>query len=662
MTLGPLFEPLPAEILAAACEYLADAHPPSVLSLGLANKHWYSVTSRFLYRTIAFKVGSQKQLAQDARRCEYLLRRDSAFAHVRRFIVHTRFEAIPNPVAEGCGRYYRLEDNHSDQQPLQWQRMPCAKLVGSLYDDDQTLDNLAPHERCTSLQRQLPHPYWPDVFWKPLCRLVESLPALRDFIFACHPDQLPHCLLQTLHGHLANPRLHICVFALHSLADAELDPHEVALAGSPLLHRLWVRYDDSNGYDRRFQPNYHADAVMDLVRGVAPNLKEIRVFHDWGREVNWNGDTLPPPLPWKGFPNVVRVAQQRRLGALQFLELDVWDRCADSPGPLSKEAMLRWEESTDFTVLRALRLRQRVTREALAFLVERCRLPSLVSLALYYDDTSDPEGVQLLQAFLRALPNLRSLELMHQSSPIRQLAAADALHSALTRLWLPEGPGTSYDEDLPLIVKSCPLIEDLRVTIPRYRGGAPEVRLYRVIGRLPRLQRLELLLDASSTTPATRVFVRTEHGVPAGDDDLDATFLSWSWSLQGRPRRAVYNALVDSAVDEKLAQAIFRAVSHGKKHARSSSCSGGLTAVLPLETLYIRVPGGDRMGRSWVDPSPWGELEKVLKPYLTTVAHSWRVRRDPRDDRRGVLHAVEVDRRRNEERVFKGRYALRGGF
>jgi hypothetical protein len=116
--------------------------------------------------------------------------------------------------------------------------------------------------------------------------------------------------------------------------------------------------------------------------------------------------------------------------------------------------------------------------------------------------------------FTFSLPHLRFLELIYQSGPVQQLGAA-AFSRTLTTLRLPDGPGTSYHEDLPFIVQRCPLIEDLSVAIPRCRGGAPEVRLYRAIGSLPRLQRSELMLDASSTTPVTRAFV-PQHAVPPG--------------------------------------------------------------------------------------------------------------------------------------------------
>jgi hypothetical protein len=131
------------------------------------------------------------------------------------------------------------------------------------------------------------------------------------------------------------------------------------------------------------------------------------------------------------------------------------------------------------------------------------------------------------------------------------------------------------------------------------------------------------------------------------EDDLDGTCLDGL--LQGLPGRAVYNVLVDSAVDEKLALAIFQAMSHGKEHAKSSV---SMAAVLPLETLHIRVKGGDRIVWSWANASTMRRPRHVLQSYMNHMGRSWRVERDPQDDRRDVLHATEVSR---EARLHRGK-------
>lgn len=54
--------------------------------------------------------------------------------------------------------------------------------------------------------------------------------------------------------------------------------------------------------------------------------------------------------------------------------------------------------------------------------------------------------------------------------------------------------------------------------------------------------------------------------------------------LNGTDKATVRNALINSAVDERLAMAIFNAVSHGKNQ---SIPRPELTTVVPLESLCI---------------------------------------------------------------------------
>ena len=180
----------------------------------------------------------------------------------------------------------------------------------------------------------------------------------------------------------------MCAFALRSLADAEIDPHEAAQASSPLLHRIFVYYEDTNSYDLQSRPSYRFNAVIDLVTGVAPNLREVRLFHSLGDPKDEHGISLPLPSAWKGFPtDTARFNKgkdnRRSLGSLESLDLesnsDVLD---ESLRRLTGDAIRRWERCIDFSALRTLNLRQSITQEALDFLTEHCRFPNLTSLVL----------------------------------------------------------------------------------------------------------------------------------------------------------------------------------------------------------------------------------------------------------------------------------------
>lgn len=626
---GPL-DSLPTETLSAVCDYLRYSHAPSLLSLGLANKRGYAIASIFLYRTIVFKADSPEQLDHDVQRCVYLLGRDSAFRHVRRFVVHgdgefetafLRSDKGAMAAQDDCGGY-----------PLEWQRVPCAELIGSPHDsDEQAMESFI--TKCRIIKSgdrpSVGDVYRYDAGWRPLCRLVGLLPALTDFLFAS-PYQLPPCLLEALHKHFNGPdqnrlRLHIHGFHLLSLVDAEFDPHELALASSSLLHSVRVPYENTDGYDWERRPDYHLDAAIDMATGFAPNLREVRLYCDSGSTSDTRGYPLPTPPAWKGFPK-----DASTIDSLRYLELRGRDRWRPDFSPeLPRHEIERWAGCIDLTVLQTLKLYRIVLPEALAFLAGCCRLPNLTTLTLDCEDMAGPEIAGALQRFLCSLPNLRSLELLAMG-PLGTLGVA-AFSPTLTRLRLPEGPETSYHEHLlPLIIQRCPLIEDLSVGVPRYRGGAPEVSLYRAIGSLPRLRRLRLRLDTGRATPEARAFMpRHAQSCQVKVPDLDAEITCGY--LRGFSEREVYNALIDGAVDEKLAVAIFRAVAHGKKNARS-----GIAAV-PLETLHIAV-AGNNLSREMLEVG-WA-ARRTLKRYLCSLGPDWRVTPDPRDDRHDVLHAT----------------------
>ncbi|KAH6854996.1 hypothetical protein B0I37DRAFT_388794 [Chaetomium sp. MPI-CAGE-AT-0009] len=585
-----MLDNLPVEILSAICDYIRHSHPPSLLSLALANKRWYSVACAFLYQTIVVKACHPEQLALDTQKCEDLLRRDSAFCHVRRFIVYGRLD-------KPC-----LHDHSRERK-----RMPFQKLFGSPYDYDDDYDEgiIVSFVEGLDLDSRRPgeNAHQLDACWRSLCHLVKLLPGLTDFVFAMS-HLMPPCLLETLHNQFSasSPirlRLHIVDFALPSLADGISDPHELSLASSVLLHRIWACYCETDGYDRDNRPSYDAEIVMELVEGFAPNLKHVRLFQDWGDPRDNHLARLPPPPVWKRFSKAALPS-----GSLQKLELG-GIRMYDDFQDLPKEDLERWETSTDFSVLQTLNLRQRLDLTGLTFLAERCSFPNLTSLILYYDVFEGQAGIETLHTFLCALPKLRSLELLGNCT---QVLGATAFNPGLRRLRLSTAPGASYHHHLGSIIQRC---------------GAAEVDLYRAVGRLPRLRRLDLSLDASSPTTEIRYFV-PQHAHPLRVQavlNLNAT--SFPSPIHYSPNRPVFNAFVDSAVDGKLALAIFKAVSQGKKKPVTNN-----TAAVPLESLSIRVRH---------------LMLRTLWPYLHVLARPWRVRRDPRDDRRDVLHAAEID-------------------
>lgn len=171
--------------------------------------------------------------------------------------------------------------------------------------------------------------------------------------------------------------------------------------------------------------------------------------------------------------------------------------------------------------------------------------------------------------------------------PIKGLEALEAIRNLQNYLTF---------EGLSILSSSFPRLTDLSIPLKRTRGDRAEVALYRHIGsNLPRLCRLSLQLDCSP--PHFIATDESEHDTPLAEPY--ATGPGWpavAASLnQDRDQYAhesccvnhhrnghIYDVLINSALDERLAKKIFEVV-------------GG-----NVETLLVRTYGGVTSRR----PSP----------------------------------------------------------
>jgi hypothetical protein len=196
-------------------------------------------------------------------------------------------------------------------------------------------------------------------------------------------------------------------FMLQSLrqppeAKIELDLNELELAASPRLSSLTIQYFD---LDEEGFANYNEQAVMDMVAGGAPNLREVHIF----REASANSPWLL--LAWRKqrqqwrreniFPAMPTCVQ----GSLKTLEIVAKD---------SAKSLMRWSEATDFARLQSLIVHSQVDTEALLWLTNSCRFSALDTLALCLDSVASVEplnrltdAVDGLLLSLRPLNNLK---------------------------------------------------------------------------------------------------------------------------------------------------------------------------------------------------------------------------------------------------------------
>lgn len=175
-----------------------------------------------------------------------------------------------------------------------------------------------------------------NIAWAPVASLIKRLPGLRVLEYRCL-EQFPPILLDSIQEYKCN--LHYMSFRLYSLLLDEPDPYEIALAMSPCLTKAQIRcnWRDSNGDD-----DFNQEAIMELVAGLAPNLKDIVIIG------------LNPPIPllkrcrprgvWRGLPGFVI---NQSIGLLSSLKI------LGSVNP-NLETIQGWANYTDFGYLHYL--------------------------------------------------------------------------------------------------------------------------------------------------------------------------------------------------------------------------------------------------------------------------------------------------------------------
>ncbi|KFY16324.1 hypothetical protein V492_01420 [Pseudogymnoascus sp. VKM F-4246] len=565
-------ESLPAEILLQICEYLDRNHIGSVAAFARASKYCYFAVTALLFRTIRLDVSSDILLSKDVQEFHNMLQRSGSFGHVRRLLVDT----VPLSADDEL-------DHHNQRHKRQIipEERGCSDAV-----------------LCWASGTE-PTFYETVSDWEPLANLVEQLPSLQDLIYGC-TSPFPPCVLLVLHRR-RQCRLHISRFKLHSLNAPVTDADEFMLMSSPSLSSIELGYD--TGAMAFGLPSYEHEAAMRLIRGLAPNLKEVHLFDH--RYSTYISDGTPSQ-PWKGF-TLDNDKHSSLRGLLQCLEFS-------SLEGIAIQLVKDWWASTDFSVLKTLKLGDKLQRDAAEFLTTNCSFPSLANLSLHLHApySSDPSGTKdyydSVNRFLCSLPPLGTLHIFGVDVPQTTRDTALGHHgSSLHKLDLSYqqiAAGDVLQRFLEDIRDYCPLLEDLNLSIPRSRGDATEVALYKTLGSIPRLQRLILQLEASYRSEDC---THDDFYKYSGEEPILPVYPT---NYYIRRNNHTQDALINCAVDEPLVREIFWAIASGKP--------GGTSALDEL-TVFTKWQCAPRHGQT-------SSLPTVIK----TLAGGWEVKRNPR--------------------------------
>lgn len=239
------FEGLPHEIVLSICRYVGDTHKASLSALALTSKRCHAAAVVYLFRTVRLNARHLERFRNDAQKCTDVLERTQSFGTVHRLVVEDSMLELD----QQAGAATFVIGNMGQQ------RRRVETVMG--LDDDISADQLEKTAWRKEFRTDRRHA------WNTLASMIEQLPALSDLIYECS-IQIAPCILKVLHQYRPQCKLHIKPFGLRSLDATNMDAHDFALATSPCLHSISVKYA-SAVEDRE-------EAVLRLAAGLAPKL------------------------------------------------------------------------------------------------------------------------------------------------------------------------------------------------------------------------------------------------------------------------------------------------------------------------------------------------------------------------------------------------------
>lgn len=624
---------LPPETLQQIAGHLSSAHRPSLYAFGLASKTCHSATLPSTFHYVHLAISSREGLQRNVDALVKTLSRTESACHVRCLNIKGSFRLSDRPRIEGYKSGSR--DTHSwfketGVDEILVDEEPYSQAPHSVYDESVIAKSSEE-----------------DMAWAPVVGLMKNLPYLTKLVYRCL-NQFPPSLLDALHNHHPQCKLYHLTFRMRTLLWGEPYPYEMALATSPCLYGVKVEccWRDSPGDD-----DFNQEAMLELVAGLAPNLKEVVVVN-LTPENSWRYWPRPRS-PWRGLPGFV---SGRSIGSLTSLSLLGSIPSLPLLGDLRPPGLLQsWAMHTDFSCLRHLTLGggygcegMGMTDEMMEWTTQNCSFPQLNTLRIRMkrDDyhVERPNYANNAIAFFGAFEPLDQLSVSGPLEPEILDAILYQHGQTLKRLELhpfEQGnhsdfnvvrrhiPMTFTKEHFLKIHAQCPALQELAIPVKRTKSDALEAEIYKIFGKMGRLKSLFLTLDCSDW----RVTRDPDSIDEASFDAADRESSTGSEILkQGHIREALMNC----AVDETLARSIWDTICQNKAGQR-------------LESLKLWTTGG----------GVWGNyLGSSAATVVNNLSRSWLIERVARDDK-DIINVRELGRRAREARDQQAIYWLK---
>ncbi|KAL1961538.1 hypothetical protein VTN77DRAFT_1625 [Rasamsonia byssochlamydoides] len=574
---------LPSELLHELCGLIWETSTQSLHALSLVNSIFYHAAVPFLYRTLTLHVSSRERLHRVVSKLMKQPLRQKYLTHARQLTVTGKIPRLGASVTEQLVKRTTIEDSDvshhlDDLEPY--------------YDDMFTTDEV--EDKPTEVSRA----------WEPLASLISRLKHLTELNYAC-VNQFPPCLLQALHQYHPGCRLNLHTFRFRSLRWPVTDPYETELISSPCLHSLRVRHirRDSN-----WDVDYNVEAVLRAV-AIAPNLKHVKLQHCI---------SIPPPPYLRRLPRTRRQAWQDFVPPVETHRIGRLTSLSFSKRMVTTEKTLEeLGRYADLSRLQAFAFGCARTPSVLMKAATMAPFGSLERLSLHLEPLQhDDDFLLATEMFFESLNPLKTLRLHGELDASLVGKVLERHGCALRELMLNFYPYTEFmvlaPADIARFGECCPLLEELHLEIKRSKGDYHETQTYKALGKFPSLKKMFLHIYCSDTW---------QPQLPSPDEcgeELDE-FERQPYDAKAQP--TLYNfhirdALINGAVDEKLARSIWDLISANQ----SSGCLSSLR-IIPkdsgLFSLGYFIPSGlstraEHMSRSfWITKNAYHSSSDV---------------------------------------------------
>jgi hypothetical protein len=582
-------ESLPMLVLETICEYLVqyDAKRQSLHAFALTSKECCAAATRERFSLLVIRASTAEQLRNDTEALGRFLGYRKKYVRIVKITGATRSNEERLDEAN--------EDEASGDDLIDFLSETADDTYGrAAIDDEDDPYIIQPHPRVEFEPTGWKEGFSPekrartDHAWTSVACFISTL-TLKDLVWAS-TEQVPLCILSTLHKHFPSCRLHVHTFSLRSLyysADISsgVEESEYLLATSPCLYSIVGPYSFSD----RSKTYYNSQALLQMISNYSPNLRRVQVYHSLAPSGEIHS-IRHRSSPWGGFSPQYHVelhtsASSTTKGQLHMLAI---------VSKLYLSELETWESCTDFSFLVTLDFLHGVELEALSKLAEMAGMGTFINLQELrieggFPDDDPAEVDPIFERFIAALP------------PLKTLVVVGVEDATLTTILQHHAPGLRHLQikrrilSLPNVhelVNTCSKVRELTIEILRTGGDAEEVKKYQAIGHMPDLISLTLKLRCSEYAPT-------------GPDALCI-----SMNFPGKD--FIHQALINAALNEVLAKSIFATI-------RKSDTQ----AISPLSRVELHMDGLHTINNNMTDCA--------FQNAARWIARSWVFQRDPRD-------------------------------